>query len=48
MDQMLKASGNADFGSVTSINKNQFDEIFSSNSASSGEEAVDEPIIYYD
>merc|ERR1712109_57593 len=48
MDQVLKASGNADFGSVTSINKNQFDEIFSSNSASSSEEAVDEPIIYYD
>jgi len=47
MDQMLKASGNAEFVS-TSINKNQFDEIFSSNSASSGEEAVDEPIIYYD
>jgi len=47
MDEMLKASGNADFVSVTSINKNQFDEIFSSNS-SSGEEVVDEPIIYYD
>merc|ERR1711935_629134 len=40
MDEMLKASGNADFVSVTSINKNQFDEIFSSNS-SSGEEVVD-------
>ena len=47
MDEMLKASGNADFVSVTSINKNEFDEIFSSNS-SSGEEVVDEPIIYYD
>merc|ERR1712020_358727 len=46
MDEMLKASGNADFVS-TSINKNQFDEIFSSNS-SSGEEVVDEAIIYYD
>lgn len=46
MDEMFKASGNADFVS-TSINKNQFDEILSSNS-SSGEEVVDEHIIYYD